>query len=106
MMSGSVRLRNQQEEFRGNRAWKLGESPRTVVKKITLQMPQPFTAIIPADALDVSGLPPHARKPGTQDFKKAVSEGFGDACRGFQRFKPGADVGIDLSREYAAVAGR
>jgi tetratricopeptide (TPR) repeat protein len=37
-------------------------------------MLQPFTAIIPADALDVSGLPPHARKPGTQDFKKAVSE--------------------------------
>ena len=37
-------------------------------------MPQPFTAIIPADALDVSGLPPHARQPGTQEFKKAVSE--------------------------------
>lgn len=37
-------------------------------------MPPPFTAIIPADALDVSGLPPHARQPGTQEFKKAVSE--------------------------------
>lgn len=37
-------------------------------------MPQPFTAIIPADALDVSGLPPHARQPGTTEFKKAVSE--------------------------------
>ena len=37
-------------------------------------MPQPFTAIIPADALDVSGLPPHARQPGTPEFKKAVSE--------------------------------
>jgi len=37
-------------------------------------MPQPFTAIIPADALDVSGLPSHARQPGTTEFKKAVSE--------------------------------
>jgi Flp pilus assembly protein TadD len=37
-------------------------------------MPPPFTAIIPATALDVSGLPPHARQPGTTEFKKAVSE--------------------------------
>ena len=37
-------------------------------------MPQPFTAIIPAASLDVSGLPPHARQPGTPEFKRAVSD--------------------------------
>ncbi len=57
-------------------------------------MPQPFTAIIPADALDVSGLPPHAMK--------IVS----DMVAASQQFMPGVDVGIDLSKEYAAVKDR
>lgn len=102
-------------------------------------MPQPFTAIIPAYALDVSGLPPHARQPRTTEFKKAVSEmlagdlqafgldlndptpkhtfkAFPGAFSGmkivsymyaaFQQFMPVADVGIDLSKEYAAVTGK
>ncbi len=37
-------------------------------------MPEPYTVTMPADALDVSGLPPHARQPGTEAFKRAVSE--------------------------------
>jgi hypothetical protein len=36
-------------------------------------MPPSFTAIIHASALDVSGLPPHARQPGTPAFKQGVS---------------------------------
>ena len=51
-----------------------GARPASVVGNAPFKMPPPVTAIIPADALDVSGLPPHARKPGTAEFKKAVSE--------------------------------
>lgn len=56
-------------------------------------MPQPFTAIIPARALDVSWLRPHAMK--IVSYMVAA----------FQQFMPGVDVGIDLSKEYAAVKG-
>lgn len=58
-------------------------------------MPQPFTAIIQADAFDVSGLPPHARQPGTtgSSYMYAI----------FQQFMPGVGVGIDLSKGYATI---
>jgi len=108
-------------------------------------MPPSFTVIIPASALDVSGLSPHTSQPGTPSFKKAVSailagdlqaalelakEGernrdLNDATpkhclksfpctfsgikivsymyAAFQQFIPGVDVGIDHSKEHAAV---
>lgn len=39
-----------------------------------LPMPESYTVTIPADALDVSVLPPNARQPGTEAFQRAVSE--------------------------------
>ena len=58
-------------------------------------MPESSIITIPADALDFSGLPPHATQPGTEAFMHAA----------FQLFMPGVDVGIDLSKEYAAAKG-
>lgn len=57
-------------------------------------MPHPFTAIFPADALDVSGLPLN------------ICENLELWDAAFQQFIPGVDVGIYLSKEYAAVNGK
>ena len=48
--------------------------------------------------------PKHSLKafPGTFSGMKIVSYMYA----AFQQFMPGADVGIDLSKEYAAVTGK
>ena len=61
---------------------------KLVVQETRLTMPPPFAAIIPANSLDVSGLPPEASQPGTPAFKQVVS----------------AMLSGDL-QEYAAIKG-
>ena len=60
-------------------------------------MPHPFTAIFPADALDVSGLPLNI----CENLELWNATG-----AAFQQFIPGVDVGIDLSKEYAVVKSK
>jgi Flp pilus assembly protein TadD len=76
-----------------------GFRPVIVVAKVISQMPEPFTAIIPTDALDVSGLPPHARQPGTQEFKIAVSEMLAGDLQAF-----GLDGSIKVTDENITIS--